>query len=328
MRTSLYSIGNDGSAALVDGVLSSFDDSFKNEVDGLDARKAVNADENLSIKTKGKLLEIERKQSIIQKDTILISNLTGIKVQSYQFQFNAENLNTILEGFLEDNYLHTSTPLNLNGSTVVNFNVTNIAGSYAPDRFRIVFTPAVILPVTFASIKAYRLDQNINVEWKVDNEMNIKQYEVEKSIDGAQFIKVAVTSAAANGGRSATYVITDAKPVEGYNYYRIKSIHINGEVTYTNVIKVLMSSAKQDITINPNPVTDGIIHLLLTNQPEGKYTIRLLNKLGQVIVSKQISHGAGSSIELIKSDYSLAHGMYQLEITRPDGSGKDINVMY
>jgi hypothetical protein len=64
------------------------------------------------------------------------------------------------------------------------------------------------------------------------------------------------------------------------------------------------------------------------NQPGGRYGIRLLNKLGQVIQSRQIEHAEGSSTELIKWDYKLAHGIYQLEVTRPDGSGKDINVLY
>ena len=233
-----------------------------------------------------------------------------------------------LEGFLEDNYLHTRTPLNLSGSTVVNFNIVNIAGSYANDRFRIVFAPAVVLPVTFTSVKAYRQDKNINVEWKVENEMNMKQYEVEKSTNGTQFTTLAVKAATANGGHSAIYVTADVNPLEGYNYYRVKSVDINGKTAYTNVVKVLMGSIKQDITIYPNPITDGMIHLQLMNQPEGKYGIRLLNKLGQVIVSKQINHTEGSSTEIIKWDYNLAHGMYQLEVTKPDRSVKDINVMY
>ena len=60
-----------------------------------------------------------------------------------------------LTGFLEDTYLHTSTPLNLNGSTIADFNIVNIPGSYAPDRFRIVFRQMSVLPVTFTSVKAY-----------------------------------------------------------------------------------------------------------------------------------------------------------------------------
>ena len=200
----------------------------------------------------------------------------------------ATNLNSGLEGFLEDTYLHTKTRLDLTGTTVSDFTIANIAGSYASDRFRIVFAPAEVLPVTFTSVKAYRQDKNINVEWRVENEMNMKQYEVEKSTDGNQFTTLTVKAASANGGRSAVYVIQDSKPVEGYNYYRVKSVDINGKTEYSSVVKVLMGSIKQDITIYPNPITDGMIHLQLMNQPEGKYGLRLVNKVGQVILSRQI----------------------------------------
>ena len=103
---------------------------------------------------------------------------------------------------------------------------------------------------------------------------------------------------------------------------------IDGKIAYTNIVKVLMGSIKQDITIYPNPITDGMIHLQLLNQPEGKYGLRLINKIGQIIVSKQINHAEGSSTELIKWDFNLAHGMYKLEVTKPDGSVKNINVLY
>jgi len=166
------------------------------------------------------------------------------------------------------------------------------------------------------------------VEWRIENEMNMKQYEVEKSINGTQFTTLVVKGATANGGRSAIYVTSDSKPVEGYNYYRVKSVDINGKTTYSDIVKVLIGSIKHTITIHPNPITDGMIHLRLTNQPEGRYGIRLLNKLGQVIMSRQISHAEGSSTEIIKWNYTLAHGIYQLEITKPDGDVKNIKVMY
>jgi len=166
------------------------------------------------------------------------------------------------------------------------------------------------------------------VEWRVENEKDMKQYEVEKSADGIQFTTMSIKAAAVNGGRSASYVTIDVAPITGYNYYRIKSVDINGKTAYTSIVKVLMGTTKQDITIVPNPITDGMIHLQLMNQPQGKYGIRLLNKLGQVIVSRQISHADGSSTELIKWDFKLAHGIYQLEVTKPDGGVKGINVLY
>ena len=323
LQTSLYNINADGSTTMLDGVLNSFDDAYSNGIDGLDARKALNTSENLSIKNRGTLLAIERKHTITQNDTIFL-NLTGVRVQQYRFVFNAENLDSRLEGFLEDNYMHTRTPVNMSGSTEYSFSIENIAGSYAADRFRIVFAPLKALPVTFTSIKAYRQDKNINVEWRVENEMNVKQYEVEKSIDGTHFTTMTIQAATANGGAASVYVSADVTPVQGYNYYRVKSVDVNGKTVYTNVVKVFMGTTKKYITIQPNPITDGMIHLQFVNQPGGKYGIRLLNKLGQVIMSRQISHVEGSSTELIRWDYNLAHGMYQLEVTQPDGSVKDL----
>ena len=327
LRITLYAVNADGTTELLDGTLSQFDNSYSNAIDGLDARKAMNTAENLAIRTAGKLLVLERRQTLTAQDTIFL-NLTGVKVQQYQFHFDAENLDPGLQGYLEDNYLHSRTPLNMTGGTDVNFNMVNIPGAYAADRFRIVFAPLKALPVTFTSIKAYKQDKNITVEWRVDNEMNMKQYEVEKSTNGTDFTTITIQAATANNGGSVAYVASDAGPVEGYNYYRVKSVDVNGKTIYTNVVKVLIGTLKQDITIYPNPVTDGMIHLQLVNEPEGKYKIRLLNKLGQLIVQKQLTHAGGNATGLIKWDYNLAHGMYQLEVTKPDGTVKDINVMY
>ena len=91
---------------------------------------------------------------------------------------------------------------------------------------------------------------------------------------------------------------------------------------------MLVTNTQSSINIYPNPITDGVIHLQLSNQPEGMYGIRLLNPLGQVIVSKQASHAGGNGTENIKWDYNLAHGVYQLEITKPNGEVSVIKVMY
>ena len=327
LRTNLNVVNTDGSTTLIDGALDMFNDTYSNAVDGMDARKVFNTGENLGIKTGGKLLAIERRQNLTAEDTIFL-NLSNVRVQAYQFSFDAQNINTGIEAFLVDSYLNTSTPISLSGTTLVNFNIANIPGSYAANRFMIVFAPPAALPVTFTSVKAYQQGSNINVEWKVDNETNMKQYVVEKSMDGNIFSAMAVTPTKANNGSSAGYQAIDTHPVDEYNYYRIKSVDINKTIACTNIVKVLMGTLKQDISIYPNPITDGTIHLQLVNQQEGNYGIRLLNKLGKVIINKQINHSQGSSTELIKWNYNLAHGMYQIEVTKPDGSINDINVIY
>ncbi|MEP6596865.1 MAG: T9SS type A sorting domain-containing protein [Ginsengibacter sp.] len=183
------------------------------------------------------------------------------------------------------------------------------------------------MPVTFTSLKAYRQHNNINVEWKVENEINVKQYKVERSNNGTQFTNLSVIAATGSSSRSAAYQTTDVHPLEGFNYYRIKSIDVNGVTAYTPVVKIWMGKAIDEIAVYPNPVK-STINLKLNYQPAGQYRIRLLNKSGQVIISKQINHAGGSSSETIHLDTYAAHGIYQLEITKPNGEVKTIKVIY
>jgi hypothetical protein len=325
LRTGLYGVNADNSTYMIDGVLSNYDDGYSNNVDDMDAIKSTNTSENLSIKTDGKLLVIERRQTIVKQDTIFL-NLTGTKLQKYRLECTATQLNQGLSGFLEDNYLHTSTPLNLSGSTIADFNIVNIPGSSAANRFRIVFKQLSTLAVTFTSVKAYQQNKDIAVEWSAENESNLQQYDVEKSVDGNHY--TIAKTIAANNAILSTYSWLDVNPSAGYNYYRISSTDKNGKTVYSTVVKVLIGKVKQDISIYPNPVTNGIINLQLTNQPAGMYGLRLLNNMGQVMISKQITHVEGSSIETIQLDKYTAHGAYQLEVTKPDGNIINMNVLY
>ncbi len=188
-------------------------------------------------------MAVERRHAIDQEDTIRL-NMEKMKVRNYRLQFIAQDFDPSITAFLEDSYNNTRIPLNINGTSVYDFNVMNIADSWNPARFRIVFKPGVLtqLPITH-----------------------------------------------------------------------------NAEMT---------GHERSQIIAYPNPVTDGNINLQLVNQPKGIYGIRLINKLGQVIMTKQIEHAEGSSMGTIKMNKTLTHGTYQLEVIKPDNSRINIKVLY
>ena len=317
---------NNGAILLMDGIKADIGDDFLNVLDDNDAYKILNSSENVSLKRNGKLLSVERHHTIAANDTFYL-NLTNMRAQAYQWQLNMENMDQPgLSGFLEDTYTNSRASLDLNGSNATGFVVTNVAGSYAANRFRVVFAQAKVLALTSATVKAYRQNTGINVEWKVENESNIKQYEVEKSTDGNSYSKVNKT--AAKNTALSNYNWLDANAVEGYNYYRIKSIDVNGKIEYSKVVKVFIGISRQEITVYPNPVKGGIINLQFNNEPKGIYGIRLLNKLGEVMISRQINHTGGNSTETIRIDNYSAHGTYQLELTKPDGNKVSVSVIY
>ena len=132
LRTTLYVVNADNSAYITDGLLINYDNSYSNNVDDMDGIKIINSSENLAIRKGTRLLVVERRHTINSQDTIFL-NVANTKVRKYRFEMNAEELDQPgVTAFLEDSYLHTSTPISLNGSTTIDFNVVNIAGSYAP----------------------------------------------------------------------------------------------------------------------------------------------------------------------------------------------------
>jgi dTDP-4-dehydrorhamnose 3,5-epimerase-like enzyme len=325
LRANLYGVNADNTTYTADGLLINFDDSYSNSVDDMDAIKISNSSENLSVKTANKLLVVERRHTINSQDTIFL-NLANTKAQKYRFEIAADRFDQQpgLTAFFEDNYLHTSTLLDLAGTTTIDFNIVNIPGSYAVNRFSIVFTPPVALPLTLTSVKAYQKNKDIAVEWTVENESNMKQYEVERSDDGNHFSKAGTIKA--NNNAATNYSWADVNPANGLNYYRIKSIDINDKIEYSKIVKVLIGKDDQSILVYPNPVTNGIINLQFDNARAGIYKIRLLDKVGKEIMSQQIKHTEGSSIETFQLNNSIANGIYQLEINKPDRSVMITNV--
>jgi hypothetical protein len=328
LRSNLYSVNADGSSFLADGVLCSFADNYSNNVDGMDAKKIMNASENLSLKREGVDLVIERRNTLLAKDTIFF-NLSSLHKQQYRFEFIASWLSqTGLEAYLEDSYLKTRTRLNLNDSARTDFVVDNNAASVAPGRFRIVFDAAGgVLPVTFTNVKAYPENENIAVEWNVENETGIKNYLVGKSTDGVRFTPVVVITAH-NYQVSSNYNWIDLQPAMGYNYYRIKNTGTGGEIQYSKIVKVWYGTGKKGITVYPNPSPDGIIHLHFNNQPEGKYCLQLMNTSGQVIQPRVIQHTGRGNTETISLDEDTPHGLYRLHIIQPDNTEQDIDIIY
>jgi len=317
---------------IIDGNAVAFNSRYKNGIDVNDAIKMKNSGENLGLRLDGVILAVEARAPVKSIDTVYF-DLTNLAKETYQFQFNPDNMDKEdLKAYLIDNYLKTTTDVSLSGITSSSFTVNSDAASYAEDRFMVVFkrsiaaAPVIPTPFTFVSLTANQADKDILVVWNVKNENNMLDYEVEKSVDGINFVKQETVNATNSG--AASYQWTDNNALPGDNGYRIRSVDKNGKVVYSTVVKVSISNFKTGISIYPNPITDAVIHLQFINQPQGKYRIRLLNPLGQVILAKEITYAGGNGSEDIKWDYKMAHGMYQLEIIKPDRSVHIIKVLY
>jgi hypothetical protein len=317
-------IGSGSNIIMADGILVDFDPQWSNAVDYNDALKLSNNSENVSSLRDNQMLAIERRNVVSTNDTIHLK-LTGVRILNYQWSIVLSNMDTVgRTAFLVDKYLNTTTPLSLDGTTNYDFNIQNILGSWASDRFMIVFHQEGLgpVPVTITSVSANRnTDNSINVNWKVENEVNMTGYEVERSADGQHFNTVVGTKLpTSNTGGRAQYLQVDQQPLSLDNYYRIKANSIGGLIQYSPVVKVSPVKQAASISVYPNPVVDKTMQLRFVNQPKGQYIIHLTNAQGQTVYSFSMQLNNGTVTESIHLRKSVAAGSYQLAVTASDGT--------
>lgn len=312
---------------ITDGVINAYHPAYLNEVNGQDALRLAtfNTKEGLSIVRKNKLIGVERRNVITTNDTTFL-HILNMNKTNYQFQFIGKNLDPSLTAFLEDQFTGLSKPIKIVDTTYIPFSITSDVNSSALNRFRIVFKPAAVAARAINStVTATRHNNNVAVQWKVENELNIKAYEVEKSSNGADFTKVYATTATGNAS-TATYSWIDANIAAVNNFYRIKNIRTDGSIVFGKIVNVEFENGKSGFSLLSNPVTDGKVGLKLNNVAEGTYQVRIINGFGQVMGKSIVTHLGGSSTQVIPARI-LSKGIYNIEVSGPGNITSVLKVM-
>lgn len=182
---------------------------------------------------------------------------------------------------------------------------------------KITLRPGGTFPVNITGIKATNQNGNVQVEWNVSNESNIARYDVEHSTNGFNFRRFTATPAV-NTETAHTYNALHTSPNKRGNYYRVKAIGLNGEVTYTNIVKVdIGKEISTGIAVYPNPIKGNIINVGMNGFDKGTYHLSVYNSSGKLVAGKaiQITDAGQSSIENLSLPPAMAKGVYQVKIT-------------
>ena len=316
LSTNLYLLNADSSTQLADGNLTQFNNRFSEEIKlNEDASKLINTNETFGLVRHGITLAIESRPSLSITDTLFL-NLSRTTQRAYQFQFVPTNLdNNNLVGYLQDKYLNTSTEISLSNNTPINFSVDGNAASAVTDRFQIVFK--TVLPFVFTNITAAKNNSEIAVEWKVTNETDIVQYDVEKSTNGTTFTKMNTNLVKGNNNAANNYIWLDGNAQTGDNIYRVKMLGKDGSTKYTDNVRVAIAAINTGISIYPNPIKEGKINIQMGNQPSGNYNLSITNNNGQVIYTGTIQNNSNKSNFLINLNTNADKCIYNLQITTP-----------
>jgi len=227
-------------------------------------------------------------------------------LSDYQALDNAQTI-TLLDNFL-------GTTQDVRANQAYTFNVTSDTASMGNNRFKIIVGGVSPLPVSFTSIAATKNSDGVSVNWSVANQVNISNYEVERSTDGSNFASIATTKAT----NASSYSVEDKNIPADANtlYYRIKSIGENGSFKYSTTAKLTIHHSPL-ITIYPNPVKN-VLNVTIGSATNGTYGVRILTVAGKEAMSRRGVAVNDNTITLNASN--LAGGVYMLELTDENGN--------
>lgn len=171
--------------------------------------------------------------------------------------------------------------------------------------------PDGLLPVQLLSFTAALVNGEAQLHWSTAEEINNKYFDVERSEDGKNFLKLTTVQGQASDV-AATYSTIDPSPFNGYTYYRLKQVALNGSFSYSNI-----ASVKKEILLSlyPNPVKK-ILHIDGLNT--GATTLSVIDFTGRIL-QRTATNGNSAAIDM----QQLPAGSYFLKIQ----NGSDVNTM-
>lgn len=219
--------------------------------------------------------------------------------------------NDVIDHVIVSNELQ---PFYMNNSVSVLTDVTSLVSNYGTttsDHYP-VFTrfafDATILPVKVTDFAAVKQADAVKLSWKTSEEINSKEFIVERSTDGSKFS--AIGTIAAKGVASA-YTLTDATPFIGNNFYRLKMVDKDGKSDYSKVIKINFSR-QLVVRIAPNPA-NTFINVTIENA-QTTATLEIIDANGKLVRQQKLLP-ATPNVPL--SIAGLAKGLYTVKVISP-----------
>jgi len=161
---------------------------------------------------------------------------------------------------------------------------------------------SAILPVNIASFNGTCEDNQINFEWKVNEEVAISHYKIEASTEGEEWSYLGRVNAASK----QTYQLENKNWLSDQSIFRLVSVDHDGlEKAHQ---KISLQCKVNNTTVFPNPF-DSKFELVFGEDFEKDFELVLIDPLGRVVLSQNIDKNekrkAIKTVQLPAGTYTL-----------------------
>ncbi|MEY4594240.1 MAG: hypothetical protein RIQ47_650 [Bacteroidota bacterium] len=183
-------------------------------------------------------------------------------------------------------------------------------------QYRLTVGSIVVLPIELAKFDARNEGSKVKLEWATATEVNNDFFTIERSKDGKLFEPLQLVDGAGNSSMTINYSVYDEKPLSGISYYRIKQTDFDGAFSYSEMIAVRRNSNGTGLALYPNPANQEV-QIAFDAQRGEQRSLRLVNALGQVVLSHEIS---GEEVAHQFNLENLPDGVYSLFVETAEGT--------
>ncbi len=168
---------------------------------------------------------------------------------------------------------------------------------------------ATVLPITLKYFTAWKRPDANRLTWMTTDEKDFALFEIEKSTDGVNFIRIG-TKTARGGINTETSYSFDDNEIKPVQFYRLKQVDINGKYTYSNVIRVNRDDITSAKVIFSNKIT-SILALRIIDMPADKLSLKVIDNSGREVRSQNVRITPGENSVQMNTG-SMPSGFYYL----------------
>ncbi|OAQ41814.1 hypothetical protein A5893_01470 [Pedobacter psychrophilus] len=159
------------------------------------------------------------------------------------------------------------------------------------------------LPVKLVKFLASADAKTARLYWETASELNNDKFEIERSSNGTDFIKIGELKGNGTSQKLNTYSFKDFSPINGVNYYRLKQVDFNGAIEYSDIKFVSFDIKETTFSVYPNPVSDFI------NFSESVKSVEMYNLQGAKVFQQNTTTSS------IKIPSEINNGVYIIKAT-------------
>ncbi|MFT3678983.1 MAG: Ig-like domain-containing protein [Ferruginibacter sp.] len=201
-------------------------------------------------------------------------------------------------------------------NTEFNYSFVDAAGKKDPSPGLYSINWFTVLPVKGLNLAASRAGTSVALNWKTISEINSDYFEIERSTDSRNYVKIGdKVKAAGNSNNELKYELNDdISDIRAGNivYYRVKLTDINGKVAYSNVGIVRLPTTGS-IKVSPNPFV-GEITINMPVEQNTTLSIRMMDMTGRAVLSTTQKITKEFPQVTLKNLNGLTRGVYVVEV--------------